>query len=750
MAVVLATNWNITAPSPIDSRFGGSNTSPWTSIAQANTNIPSIYRYKGLTATIVSGGQAVDVWYQNGITDSDLIVKQYTASLTAGQLMSLAGDVVSFVGGAVTGGLLTIDVSSGNGFRFQVNDSATATLILKGNDLNVGSWANLRLHPETTGSSYIDFYHNSLYFRATSTAVAEIKQGGNALFYNNLGIGSNSTDPTSRLQVVETTGANSLIKFWNGTTNLLEMTANGRSTSFFNVPTITFTAGQIIYTTSQVLDWTNVGGSTTSFGQKVTITPTYPSITAVETGGFYEKQVVLGSAPSTGGIYYHPYNFQTDVFDLRAQIIAPSVDLYGSSTFLTMRSYAVGSAGVRDRFELRAGGSNGYSSWYTSNGVNHYSNVAMVFSIGNTATNIVPSTLTQNFTLSAKGLGAGISFAGSNATSIATQKSSGNFNFISSLWNTSGSPANNTGFFSMRSVASTSASMTTNLVMIASASATSDATAPATNSSFKFFDLKADLLNSVFAVGLGLGSAESPTAKVTIGASTSAQTSLNIIGGSDPSSPNAGDFWYNSSNTQFKGATNGTITNFVTTDLTNGFGGGEIVFGASGDTSLTTSSPNFKVDNFGSGDDNFLVNYTGNTFLPTNFDTQKFQIQSGLTIQSLVASGGLSYRAHLYLVPMDLETTGTKRGEIWFEFTEKNFYGITINAEITPVTQIMKFLTYYDSSGTGLSTTSGQSPSVAVFGQTFTNVTRYLAEPDLWIAINNDGTKYLIPCYQPS
>ena len=99
---------------------------------------------------------------------------------------------------------------------------------------------------------------------------------------------------------------------------------------------------------------------------------------------------------------------------------------------------------------------------------------------------------------------------------------------------------------------------------------------------------------------------------------------------------------------------------------------------------------------------------------------------------------------------MDLETTGTRRGEIWFEFTEKNFYGITINAESTPATQIMKFLTYYNSTGSGLVANTSQTPTTAISGVTFANPSRYLAEPDLWIAINNDGTKYLIPCYQPA
>jgi len=164
MAVVLATNWQITAPSPIDSRFGGSNTSPWTSIAIANSNIPSIYRFQGLTATIISGGQAVDVWYQYGITDSDLIVKQYTASLTAGQLMSLSGNAVSFVGGTITGGNVVVTTSSGNQFTFRGSDSSTPTLTLEGQSGT--GWAKLFFNPHTGLDSFIDTQNNSkLYFQ---------------------------------------------------------------------------------------------------------------------------------------------------------------------------------------------------------------------------------------------------------------------------------------------------------------------------------------------------------------------------------------------------------------------------------------------------------------------------------------------------------------------------------------------------------------------------------------------------------
>jgi len=172
-------------------------------------------------------------------------------SYTAGQLIDITSGVVSFAqNGSVTGGQTSVNISSGNTFRFQGNDAVTSTLILKGNDANIGSWANLRLHPEATGKSYIDFYHGSLFFRATTTAVAEILQGGNALFYNSVGIGSSSSTITAIVDIRQTANTKSnlrLVGVNSGDNAKLDFAPSGAGESFINA-----TSGKFYFQTGGV------------------------------------------------------------------------------------------------------------------------------------------------------------------------------------------------------------------------------------------------------------------------------------------------------------------------------------------------------------------------------------------------------------------------------------------------------------------------------------------------------------------
>lgn len=70
MAIVLNDNININSPKVLDYRYG-----PWNSISDANTNILSLQRQKGLTIGILNGSSVVEYWYCSGITNSDLIIK---------------------------------------------------------------------------------------------------------------------------------------------------------------------------------------------------------------------------------------------------------------------------------------------------------------------------------------------------------------------------------------------------------------------------------------------------------------------------------------------------------------------------------------------------------------------------------------------------------------------------------------------------------------------------------------------------
>jgi len=58
------------APKPLDVKYG-----PFSSTAEANSLVSNSLRYKGLTVGILESGIAVEYWYREGITDSDLILK---------------------------------------------------------------------------------------------------------------------------------------------------------------------------------------------------------------------------------------------------------------------------------------------------------------------------------------------------------------------------------------------------------------------------------------------------------------------------------------------------------------------------------------------------------------------------------------------------------------------------------------------------------------------------------------------------
>jgi hypothetical protein len=198
-----------------------------------------------------------------------------SSSLTAGQLIDITSGVVSFdKNGSVTGGQTTVNVSAGNSFRFQGNDATTNTLILKGNDANVGAWASLYLHPEATGSSYITYVHNSLFFRATTTDVAQITQGGNALFYNSVGIGSSSSTITAVLDVRQTGNAKSnlrLVGINSGDNAELDFAPSGAGESFINA-----TSGKLYFQTGGV-GTTNFSSTLWTFGLPIIASPTLSS-----------------------------------------------------------------------------------------------------------------------------------------------------------------------------------------------------------------------------------------------------------------------------------------------------------------------------------------------------------------------------------------------------------------------------------------------------------------------------------------
>ena len=70
MSILLNDNLNVAAAKPTDARYG-----PWGSTVLALAGIPAYQRYKGLTVGILVAGVVNEYWFDDGVADSDLVVK---------------------------------------------------------------------------------------------------------------------------------------------------------------------------------------------------------------------------------------------------------------------------------------------------------------------------------------------------------------------------------------------------------------------------------------------------------------------------------------------------------------------------------------------------------------------------------------------------------------------------------------------------------------------------------------------------
>ena len=707
MAVVLATNWDITAPSPIDSRFGGSNTSPWTSISQANSNIPSIYRYRGLTATIVSGGQAVDVWYQNGITDSDLIVKSYGASLSAGQLINITSGVVSFAqNGSVTGGQTTINVSAGNSFRFQGNDATTNTLILKGNDANAGAWASLYLHPEATGSSYITYIHNSLFFRATTTDVAQITQGGNALFYNSVGIGSSSSTITAIVDIRQTGNGKSnlrLVGINSGDNAELDFAPSGAGESFINA-----TSGKLFFQTNGV-GTTNYSSTLWLFGLPIQSSPTLSSSgTAL--------QISPTFASSSNGILIAgtSANATTRGLSITTTLTGATSNAVSISSSVTSASALGRVVNISPTLVATANSDN-----------------LQTYFLNPTFTNSTFSNVRNYSIFSNNGaiyLDAGTQ-VGSNDGGV-TQNTPYPFFYLNGVWSNPSplTPATAQG-------------------MILNFTTTGVSTPTNTSPLFQVLYNTATLF-SVTLAALNIGRAlinltSGNTSITTIGSAT---TLTIVLGGNrrislaSDSTQNAGFNVHDLTHThtgQSGSPNTGNFTNVLLQDTFTftGTSGSPIARSLYINPTYNASAGStYRAIEVTSGDIAFNTTTSGKVFFGGT------SAVSSTTNACLVISKR-SDQAQVNFNPLDTTIASSVSGDIWFDSSINNLWMKLNNA--SAISTDMKFLTYYNS--------APDTNPVASTGQVISGLKQTgdaLGDPDTWIEFNNEGTTYFIPVYQ--
>ena len=98
MAIILNDNLKINVGNPIDSKYLNSGNTAYISTSAVTTAIAVSQRYSGLTVLIQSGTTNLEYWFQNGVTDNDLIQKSPTQDQLVGEFVTGATNVGFFDG----------------------------------------------------------------------------------------------------------------------------------------------------------------------------------------------------------------------------------------------------------------------------------------------------------------------------------------------------------------------------------------------------------------------------------------------------------------------------------------------------------------------------------------------------------------------------------------------------------------------------------------------------------------------------
>lgn len=113
LGVSLSAGVVVGANRPIDVKYG-----PFANVALANSEIGETLRYQGLTVGILDAGTVKEYWYQDGILDSNLVLKQNGGGSAGSQFIS--GD----------GTIKTIIKTSASGFNPAVADPYTLYVLV--------------------------------------------------------------------------------------------------------------------------------------------------------------------------------------------------------------------------------------------------------------------------------------------------------------------------------------------------------------------------------------------------------------------------------------------------------------------------------------------------------------------------------------------------------------------------------------------------------------------------------------------
>jgi len=250
MSIILNDNIRNDSPKILDNRYSKNGVTPYIDVADANATIPLTYRALGLTVLIGSD----EYWYQNGVTDIDLVIKSGGGSIN-GTLNRIAmftpnglsvGDSIIKQSPIITGGFINDNLSTDSliiGFNIN-NENGTR-------NYNIGS--DNDFSTSIAGSS--DVFITGTFNIITNQVVGAIIHGFSNIFYGILSQGmfvfgnNNSITDTSFSYLI---GEQHIIDTSSSISTL------GLSNSTFNSTTCILVGGQNVVNNSQ---GTNVLGN---------------------------------------------------------------------------------------------------------------------------------------------------------------------------------------------------------------------------------------------------------------------------------------------------------------------------------------------------------------------------------------------------------------------------------------------------------------------------------------------------------
>ncbi|MFW6246600.1 MAG: hypothetical protein ACOC22_00290, partial [bacterium] len=168
MSVRFNDNIKFSTPKPSDDRYyqRDNGLTPWSSIAEVNTNIPTHHRFIGLTVNVL--GQ--EYWYSQGIDDNDLVLKTFGSAIIVDDEF-ISGSTNPVESRVIQQGLETnVANSINNADAEQIQDSDKIGFFsIIENALRHITWANIK----STLKSYFDDLYVKLLVAFGSTINTE-------------------------------------------------------------------------------------------------------------------------------------------------------------------------------------------------------------------------------------------------------------------------------------------------------------------------------------------------------------------------------------------------------------------------------------------------------------------------------------------------------------------------------------------------------------------------------------------------